>query len=79
MSWTIKRKAEQEKEERSNEKANGKNDPRLYSSLAKLELILIVCSLALSVVDRVHMVIFCLFLHKLEGLKVSFFLFLTLE
>lgn len=29
MSWTIKRNAEQEEEERSNEKANGKNDPRL--------------------------------------------------
>lgn len=29
MSWTIKRNAEQEKEERSNEKANGENDPTL--------------------------------------------------
>lgn len=29
MSWTIKRNAEQEKEERSNEKANGENDPHI--------------------------------------------------
>lgn len=29
MSWTIKRNAEQEKEERSNEEANGENDPTL--------------------------------------------------